>query len=288
MTGARPRRVRTLVGDSTLAASLTCLPTLVRFSADPVRVVVHDDGTLTAASRATLRAAVLGIEIVDRARADEEVGDRLARHPRCRVARSSNFMFLKMFDVALLEPGDLAYCDSDVLFLRPFDGLFGPPDPRFPFLFMTDAKEAYAVRPWHLRPLGKLKLASRVNAGLMRVWAGALDLDFVEWLLGRMGSSAVWKRRWYWNEQTCWAALGGRSDCGLWDARQVVMATRDMASFTSDAVAVHFVSTYRFHLPEYAGRAWSPTAVPVRVASRPARRVGPIVQFIADSRGRLS
>src|SRR5262249_40241428 len=150
---------------------------------------------------------------------------RLAAFPRCRAARAANLMFLKMFDVTLLEDGEMAYCDSDILFLRPFSGLFGLPDPRFRALFMTDSENAYAVRPWHLWAFGRVRLAGTANAGLMRIAHGVLDLEFVEWLIGRLGACSVWQRRACWGEQTCWAALAARTRCGLWDARSVLMAS---------------------------------------------------------------
>ena len=46
-----------------------------------------------------------------------------------------------------------------------------------------------------------------------------------------MEGQNVWARRSYWNEQTCWAALAGRTGCGLWDRRQVVMASHDMSTY---------------------------------------------------------
>lgn len=286
-TLTRPRVVRTLLGDSTLQTSLTCLPTLARYSVDPIRLVIHEDGTLSEQGRDALRAALPGAEFVSRPRADEEVNERLKRYPYCRTARAANVLFLKFFDVALLEPGELAFCDSDILFLRPFAGLFDAQPPRFPALFMTDSKDAYAVRPWHLWPFGRLRLASRANTGLMRVAPGLLDLDRVEWLLRRMDGQAAWVRRSYWNEQTCWAALPGQGECGLWDPRCIVMATRDMAEFTQEAVAVHFVSTFRFHLAEYSKKTPAPDGPPVRVEARAARRAGPLAQLVSDLRGRL-
>lgn len=287
MTSPTPMTVRTLLGEKTLGVSLACLPTLVAHSADPVRLVIHEDGTLSESGRDALRRALPGAEFVGRAEADAAVLPQLARHPLCLAARSGSPLFLKVFDIALLEPGELRYADSDVLFLRPYAGLFGGAAPAFPALFMADVKEAYAVRPWHLWPVGRVRLASRVNTGLLRTRPGFLDLDLVEWLLGRLGGHPVWERRWYWAEQTCWAALAGRAGCGLWDSRRLVIATADMAGYTPDAVAVHFVSTYRNHLAEYTTRALPPTDPPVAVGAHRAGRGGLIGQFVSDVRARL-
>ena len=235
------RPVHTLLGESTLEFSLTCLPTLIRYSSDPIRLVVHEDGSLTEPGRDALCAAIPGVEFIDRKRADDEVACRLKGYSRCLAARAANLMFLKLFDVSLLERGELLYCDSDILFLRPFRGLFGSRSDRYPAIFMTDVKEAYSVRPWQLKPVGRIRLAGRVNSGLMRTNPEVLDLDFIEWLLERMGGQSVWERRSYWNEQTCWAALGDRTGCGLWDRRRVVMASRQTAAHAATPWPFTFV-----------------------------------------------
>jgi hypothetical protein len=278
--------VHTLLGESTVNVSLVCLPTLVRYCSNPIRLVIHEDGSLTEPSRDALRVALPGVEFINREKADEEIEARLNGYPRCIASRNRNIMFLKLFDVSLLEPEELLYCDSDILFLRPFSGLFGPAKSRFPALFMTDTKEAYSVRPWHLRPLGQIRLASRVNAGLMRINPGVLDLDFVEWLLKKMDGHSVWTRRSYWNEQTCWAALAGRSGCGLWDRQKVLMASPDMALYTSDAVAIHFVSTYRNHLEYYATKCLQEISSSIFINSFESKYVNSIDQFVSDVRAR--
>jgi hypothetical protein len=276
------------MGESTLSTTLLCLPTLVRYSADPLTIIVHEDGSLSSKSRELLQAAVPGVEFVNRRDADDAVNGSLARYPNCRAARDSNIMFLKMFDVALLEPGDLAYCDSDILFLRPFQNLFPDCTPGPAALFMTDSRHGYAVRPWQLSPLGKIRLAGHSNAGLMRIKKGFLDLDYVEWLLKRLSLSSAWARRKYWHEQTCWAALGGRAGCALWDRNQIVMATRDMRGFSNESVAIHFVSTYRNHLQSYLPRSSPEDVPPVLIRSRQARRIGPFAQAVSDLKARYS
>src|SRR5262245_4799938 len=283
-----PRTVRTLLGEKTLAVSLACLPTLVRYSVDPVRLVIHEDGTLSPAGRGALRDALPGAEFVTREEADARVDPLLAKHPRCREARAGSPLFLKLFDIALLETDELAYCDSDVLFLRPFTGVFGAADSRFRSCFMADVKHAYAVRPWYLWPLGRLRLAGRVNTGLVRAARGVFDLDLTEWVLGRLADRPVWSRRWYWAEQTCWAVLAGRAACGLWDRRRVILASPDMGEYSPDTVAVHFVSTYRHHLAAFADRG-TPAAEgpPVAVGLKGAGRAGPVGQFVSDLRARM-
>jgi hypothetical protein len=277
-----PIPVRTLLGAKGFDTSLTCLGSLLRYSVDPLRLVVHEDGTLTEEYRDRLRALDPLVEVIDRAEADRVVTDRLAKYPRCRAARQSEIMFLKLFDIVLLAPGRVAYCDSDFLFLRRYRGLFAEPaDPARP-VFMTDVGHAYAVRPWHLRPLGPVRLVGRLNAGLTLAPAAYLDLDHLEWLLGVIADHPVFDRRPYWKEQTCWAALAGRTGAGLLDRRRVVMATRSMGGYTEDAVAIHFVQTHRGRLPEYAARQRPADEPPVTVEVRPARPVSPVGMGFSD------
>ncbi|MFO0810556.1 MAG: hypothetical protein U0746_18165 [Gemmataceae bacterium] len=160
-----PAPVRTLLGAKGFDASLTCLGSLIEYSADPVRLVVHDDGTLTDECRQRVREIDARAEFVDRAAADAQVLGLLAKYPRCSAFRRTEIMALKLFDIALLAGGPVAYCDSDFLFLRPYTGLFATPAPDKP-VFMTDVGHAYAVRPWHLWPAGRRRLIGRLNAGI--------------------------------------------------------------------------------------------------------------------------
>lgn len=277
--------VRTLLGAKGFDTSLTCLRSLVAYSADPVRLVFHEDGSLTDDHRARLAEITPGAEFVGRKEADERVDGLLARHPRCLAARRSGPLFLKLFDVALLNPDGLAYVDSDVFFLRRYTGLFQRPHGSPP-VFMTDAAHAYGIRPWRMWPLGQVRLTGRVNTGLIVGWAGGLDLDLLEWLLGRLAGDAAFARRPYWAEQTCWAALAARRLCDLFDPRQVILASTTMRNYHAGVVAIHFVSTYRDRLAAFRDRR--PTdEPPVAVATRPARRVGPAGMLWTDICRRL-
>jgi hypothetical protein len=282
-----PIPVRTLLGAKGFETSMLCLRSLVEYSADPVQLVVHEDGSLTDEHRDQLRRINPSAEFVGRELADETIASQLKKHPRCLAFRRAEILALKLFDVALLAPGRVAYCDSDLLFLRRYIGLFTPPQLPAP-VFMTDIGHAYAVRPWQLWPLGRVQLAGWLNTGLAFAPPSYLDLDFLEWLLGALAANQVFSRRRYWTEQTCWAALAGRSGASLLDPRQVVMATSSMAGYSADAVAIHFVTTYRGRLREYAGRRRSAEDPPVRIDVRPAQRIGPAGMFWTDLRRRCS
>ncbi len=281
-----PIPVRTLLGEKGFESSLLCLRSLVEYSADPVRLVIHEDGTLTDYHRDQLRAIDPGITFIGRAEADERVGGVLARHPRCTAARQTGVLFLKLFDIPLLTAGELAYSDSDVFFCRPYRGLFQvPADGRT--VFMSDVSHAYGVRPWRVWPIGPLRLSGRVNTGIIVRPARTLNIDHIEWVLEKLASDAAFTRRAYWAEQTCWAAVATREPAALLDPGKFILASPTMDRYHRDVIAIHFVSTYRGKLADYQSRQRDRTDTPASVETSPVRRVGPVGMACADIRRRL-
>ena len=138
MTDA-PVTVATLVGHRDAAMAVICLGSLVDCCRQPLRFRVHDDGSLDAADKAQLAARLGAVEFMDRAAADAAMASRLAKYPFCQRMRARHILGLKLFDVPLLSgQKEIAFCDSDILFLRPFDGLFTWPDDETGCLFMQD------------------------------------------------------------------------------------------------------------------------------------------------------
>ncbi len=249
--------------------AVTCLGSLADACADPVAFRIHDDGTLVDEDKARLVSRLPDCTFVHRGVADEEMDSRLRRYPACRGFRARQIYGLKLFDVPLLSSGKaVAFCDSDVLFLRPFLGLFEFPDSDCGSLFMQDWQEAYALRPWHLTPFGQLSVPRRLNCGLFYLRLSTYDLDFIEWVIAR--GYKVFSRL-SWLEQTCWGALALRSGGRYWDSRQVCVV-RSMDSLSDTTVGAHFTSSVRGLLVDavdYVRRDLAP--VPLQVT--PMRRL---------------
>jgi hypothetical protein len=224
--------------------TIRTLPSLARCSDRPLRFLLHDDGSLLPGDCDRLRAALGDVTILGRASADEIVEPLLAGSPCVRRFRRRNPLALKLLDVMLCAGGeDLAYCDTDVLAFRPLTALWDWPDTDTAAVFMPDEQNAYALRPWHLVGPDAINVPLRVNTGLMLVRAMHYDLDFIEWLLAR--EFGVYARIPGWVEQTCWAALGQRINCRLYDPSQV-RVMRSAACFEDDAILVgHFTSSVR-------------------------------------------
>ena len=270
MSSAAPLEVHTLLCHRDVPMAVRCLGSLLRYTHDPIGLVVHDDGTLKAEDCG--RLAELGpVRFVARPEADDQVFEALRRLPHCTRFRRQNVFGLKLFDVPLLATGDIAYCDSDILFLRPFRGLFAWLDPRTSLLLMRDAANMYACTPRHLVLAPRFRLPARCNAGLFFCRQPAYDVDFIEWFLGldlpryRAAPTLV--------EQTAWAALGWRGGCRVWDPSQVALVRR-REQLTGELVAGHFADDYgRQLLQSVATREPGHSAPQVTVGTRPTRRL---------------
>lgn len=247
--------VRSLVGVAQAGLAAVCLGSLLAAVRHPVRVAIHDDGTLDEAARAHL-AGNLGAAcvFVDRADATARVGELLRAYPRCRRFRDEHLFGPKLFDVPLLAGEERAvYVDSDILWTRPCDcpGFFaGEGVPAGSFVAMRDLKESYAVslRKWTLLRRHGVRLSSRFCAGMMSFdpVAGGYDLDYIEWLLGLDERLGLFDGFRFWAEQTIYAALAARVGGSAWvDPAECVVAHRREFARTRGAAVIHFAGFSR-------------------------------------------
>lgn len=243
--------VSSLIGHRDVGTGLLCLGSLAKHSREPVRFQLHDDGSLTENDREQLLNELPIHAIISRRQADAIASERLSRHPHCARYRQRYVYGLKLFDTPFLAPkDDLAFCDTDIFFLRPFRDLFSWPDEQTGCLMMQDFQNAFAFRPWHLMQ-PQIKVPARLNCGLFFFRRDNYDLDFLEWLLGHY--EPLFDARYHWTEQTCWAALAWRCQGRFWKEKQV-RVIRNEGSLTDDLVAAHFVTPVRGLLPLAAAR----------------------------------
>jgi hypothetical protein len=255
------RWVSSLLGHRQLETALVCLGSLVRNSAEPLALRLHDDGTLTGPDRERLEAELGEICFVSREEAHDRVAGLLAGRPALRAYRRDHPLALKLIDAVLFGGEELAYCDSDILFLRPFSGLF-----RQGSVFMCDRQNAYSLRSWHLLAYRRLRLPVRVNSGIVVYRTDAYDPDLLEWFLSRpeLLFAPVWV------EQTAWALLGWQAGCRLLDPLQVAFPEEGKVA-GDGVIALHFVTPLRSLLPRYVTSP-SPGQVPAEIRTVPARR----------------
>jgi hypothetical protein len=189
----RPCRIP--AGDGLELHLLTCEPDVLRtvwalksfyrFSSLAPRLVLHDDGTLSDRSRATLAAHFPRCEQPRDGAA--RVAERLARHPMCRFFYGKHVIARKLFDVLLLARADyLIVMDTDVLWFRESPQISGCVRARTPF-HLSGASEAYARNRTFMEEHCGLVPARNLNSGLLGFRRhDLLDLDFIDAALDRL------------------------------------------------------------------------------------------------------
>jgi hypothetical protein len=241
MSGPHQAAVRTLLCHRDVDLAIHCLSSAVQLSAEPVHVVIHEDGSLTGEDRDKIAARLPGTRIIRRGESDAIMAEKLAGHANARRFREGSVWGLKLLDVVLAEPGLCFYLDGDIRFFRPFRGLFADAATRGRCVFLRDTVwQAYSIRPWHLMDRRRLRVASGINTGLTLCDPAVFDLDFVDWFLGQDD----WRVIPAWTEPTCWAALALRSDGHALIPAQLTNLYPS-APVTEQTLGGHFLSAYR-------------------------------------------
>lgn len=233
--------VRTLLCHKDVDLAIHCFESVLRLSADPVEMVIHEDGSLTEADCVLIQEKLPGSRIVSRKLADEVMREKLRGYPNALSFREGSVWGLKLLDVVLAEPGMCLYMDGDIRFFRPFRGLFTDEATRGRCVFLRDTVwQAYSIRPWHLADKRGLQVVSGINTGLTLCDPEVFDLDFVDWFLAQ----SDWRVIPAWTEPTCWAAVAARSHGHAVDPRQLTNLYRG-AKIDDATVGGHFLSAYR-------------------------------------------
>lgn len=207
----------------------------------PLRVMVVDDGTLTAPHVAALVRVLPGVEV----RTADEVNRHLdeclpaSKFPALRARRLVYPHLRKLTDVHAGGTGWKLVLDSDMLFFRRpavlLDWLAAPDRP----CYMPDVENAYGYSPGLMDELTGAPVPDRVNVGVCGLQSDGIDWDRLErWcrvLLEREGSH-------YLQEQALTAMLvSGRPCVVAPGADYLVGPTRSEAERPA-AVLHHYVA----------------------------------------------
>jgi len=262
--------VRTMMGIRNVDLALQCLGSMKALVRHPLEFAIHDDGSLNTEAQARLRESLGPCVFINRSQAGEEVAERLKGHPRCAKFRNEHLFGLKLFDVPLLSSRRAVYCDTDILFTRPIECPAYFVGGERPFTAMRDLKESYAVRlsQWPILLQRGIRLASRICAGMISLDPAALDLDFIEWLLGIDAEVGLFSGFTFWAEQTIYAALAARSGCAWIQPEECVVAHRANFARIRRAAIIHFAGFSRPLLPDVYDQ------LKLAADDRPAIRLG--------------
>ena len=151
------------------------------------RVCIHEDGTVPTEGIAALRHHFPDARLIRRSEADEMVGRKLERYPRCQALRCANVLSLKVFDFAVyLESDRLLLLDSDILFFdRPTVLLQRITDPSYAYNSLNkDWGMGYSLEPRVAQSKVEFHVQSHINSGLGLMHRQSYDFScFEEWLM---------------------------------------------------------------------------------------------------------
>jgi hypothetical protein len=264
--------VHTLACEAHLWFAIPCLRSLLAYSEERVRLVIHDDGSLTEESLARFGAAFPDAVVVRRSVADERLAEGLGRLPHMAEARRHLPHVLKLFDVTMTHAEPVVcYVDTDVLFQRRFRGLFpgaglekdAGSESATAGAFMMDHGNSFGAHPGDFWPFGPLRVARRLNSGLFWVRHDRIDYERMEYLFKRWGAERI-KKYHGWFEQTVWADHAWRTRCSLYDPDQLGTA-RAESDRNSRLVGVHYVTPRRNLLRAKLETGWEAGAGAVGV-----------------------
>jgi hypothetical protein len=263
--------VHNLLCHRDISIALTCLKSLLATSQEELRIVVHDDGSLTDEDQAFIRAQLPNSILMSREQADRELARVLDALPTLRQARLRLPHLLKVLDVPLLcRIDNVCFIDSDVFFLRAHRGLFEISETRsVGARFMSDMRTCHGFRLKDFWPLGPVSPIARLNSGLFCIKRNVVDFDWVEAVCRRVGLSQMLRHR-SWFEQGLWAAIAARVGCEMIDPSQI--ATAEVVSqIPEDPIALHFLTPVRPLLEHHVTRV-QPSRPVERIRSVPAAR----------------
>jgi hypothetical protein len=264
--------IRALICHRDIDLGILCLGSLNRFSADPVQIVLHDDGSLTREDRSKLLDALPSVILIAREEADAVILPLLRNYPRCSAFRMRNPLGLKLIDAPYFAQGDIIFVDTDVLFLRPFKGAFRWPSDAVQSVFLHDYFDSFCLRPWQARGL---TLRSRYNAGLMMIRRHHFDLMTMERLVETIETNPGFMNNLEWFlEQTCWAAIASRIEARRWKPQQM-RVIGPQAKYDGRLVAGHFVGSVRPLLHSFKEQA-----VEAGMADRPPVEIGFVPAYL--------
>ena len=182
--------IHSLVCKSHVKLYLFAIKSLLRYTTN-VKVIVHDDGSLTDANTRMIERHIEGVRIVHQQDADQQVDAYLRKYPHSLRYRKQLRNAKQLFDYALLAEGDkLIGLNSDVLFLK-------PPVEIYEWM-QTNNSVLYAYErdprgPNQIaRLLGDVAFVPNVNIGLLCYPRSALQLDIVEDCLAQVSQFDWW------------------------------------------------------------------------------------------------
>lgn len=238
--------VQSLIGGSQLPFYLHCLRSLVAYCHDCIDLQLHTDDSFSQEDKNSIHAELDGttITITDSSENTSRVLDFLQGRPNCQKVRKESIWGIEFFDPIFAFPYDPIsfYLDADILFLRPFSGLFDRKEVKNGAIFLKDTRwDAYSFRPWHmLTGKNKPQAVKGITTGLVFWDKSVIDWDYLEWFLGENHLHQIPE----WTMPTAQAGLASRCEAKTISPRQITNLYPN-ARIHEDTFGVHLLGTYR-------------------------------------------
>ena len=238
--------VQSFIGESQLPFYLRCLKSLIANCKDRIDLQLHTDDSLSQEDKDSIHAELDGtiITITDSSENKSRVLDSLQGRPNCQKLRKDSIWGIEFFDPIFAFPEDPIsfYLDADILFLRPFSGLFVRNQVKNGAVFIKDTQwDAYCFRPWQmLREKKKLQAVKGITTGLVFWDKSAIDWDYLEWFLGEHRLHQIPE----WIMPTAQAGLANRCEAKTISPRYIPNLYPN-AQMHEDTFGVHLLGSYR-------------------------------------------
>jgi hypothetical protein len=238
--------VQSLIGGSQLPFYLRCLKSLVTFSQDPIDLQLHTDGTLSQKDKDSIHSELDGtiVNITDYSENSSLVLDYLQGRPNCQKFRKNSIWGIEFFDPIYAFPEDPIsfYLDADILFLRPFSGLFDRNHIKGGAVFLKDTQwDAYCFSPWQMLAGRKIpQTVKGITTGLVFWDKTVIDWDYLEWFLGEVHLHKIPE----WIMPTAQAGLANRCEAKTISPRQIPNLYPN-AQIHDVTFGVHLLGSYR-------------------------------------------
>lgn len=238
--------VQSLIGGSQLPFYLECLKSLIAFCNERIHLQLHTDSTLTKENKDFIHEKLDGtiITISDSSENSSQAMDGLQGRPNCQKVRNDSFWGIEFFDPIFAFPDDPIsfYLDADILFLRPFSGLFDRNQVKGGAIFLKDSQwDAYCFRPWHMLNSKKRPQVVRgITTGLVFWDKTAIDWDYLEWFLGENHLHQIPE----WIMPTAQAGLATRCNSKTVDSSQILNMYPN-AKVEEETFGLHLLGSYR-------------------------------------------
>jgi len=238
--------VQSLIGRGQLPFYLRCLKSLLVFCQDRIDLKLYTDGPFSQIDKDCIHKELDGtmVTIIDSSENRSRVLDYLQGRPNCQKVRKDSIWGIEFFDPIFAFPDDPIsfYLDADILFIRPFSGLFDRNQVKNGAIFLKDTQwDAYCFRPWQmLTGKSKPQTVKGITTGLVFWDKSVIDWDYLEWFLGEHHLHQIPE----WIMPTAQAGLAHRCN-GKTISQRCLPNLYPNAQIHDDAFGIHLLGSYR-------------------------------------------